>query len=68
MIPALPAAEVKSLEVSGILPWMGPGADERMLTRALKQGPLDTDTLEEGSENKQGGGRAPKLFQFTFQM
>lgn len=62
MIPLLPA-EVKSLDVSGILPWMGPHADGRMLTsRALKQGPLATDTLKRGSENKQGGGRAPKLF------
>ena len=64
--PPLPA-EVKSLNVSGILPWTRPHADGRMLTsRALKQGPLDTDTLKQGSEKKQEGGRTPKrLFNST---
>lgn len=58
--PPLPA-EVKRLNASGIRPWKGPHADGRMLTsRALKQGPLDTDTLKRGSEKKQGGGRTPK--------
>lgn len=60
-------AEAKSLDVSGILPWTGPQADGRMLTSgALKQGPLDADTLKQGSENKQGSGRIPKLFFFFF--